>query len=256
MMLSVRNWLWESGVGVSYSGTSFPSNSVLLSGNTANLWKASTAGIVGFTLGATRAVDCVGLFFVTSSAATTQTITARVRSGGSGGSVVATYYLSVVAYTLGELVQRSSSSFLESAVGDYVEFDLTALTLPVHAFGFWAGAALTFPCVDFDFSYVDTSDIQQAASGVLHANRNRIRRDVVVTIPKLVETLSIGAKARGSSFEDLEDALTWAGMFPTVLADLSESDLEETIAGRLTMPGRLEHATGPDFRGVLRLTDY
>lgn len=264
MDLSARNWIWESGVAVAYSGTSFPSNDVLLSGNTAKLWKATTAGTVGFTLGASRTIGGVGVCYMTTGSAVSQSVTVRVRTGGAGGSIVATALLDIPATTTEELIQRAASAFLAAPVtGDYVEFVLGAGALPVHAWGFWAGPSLHFGRYTIEYFYDDPTELAVAMTGTVTGNRERIVRDVSIVLQDVVDDASIGASTNGSaSFADLLDALGWAGPLPTLLTRTDDiefadtlGDIETTMLLRLTNAAEISKLEGPKHRVPLRLKD-
>ncbi len=263
MFLSARNWIWEDGVGVAYSGTSFPSNAVLLSGNTAKQWKATTAGTLGFTLGASREIGGVGVCFMTTGAASSSSVTVRVRTGGAAGSIVATAALDVAAVTIEELVQRAYSVFFAPVTGDYVEFVISGGMLPVHAFGFWVGASLEFRRYTIEYLYDDPTDYQSTQTGTISGNRERITRTFTIALQDVVETQSIGASSNGSStFQNLQDALGWAGLLPTILMRCDDiefvdtlGDLEQTALVRLTNAAEIMHASGPKFRVPLQLKD-
>ncbi|MBI2397742.1 MAG: hypothetical protein HYV17_08080 [Xanthomonadales bacterium] len=228
------------------------------------MWKATTSGTVGFDLDSAREIGGVGVSYCAHGSAVSASITVRVRSGGSGGTIVATETLNVPSNVSTELVQRAFSAFMAAPVtGDYVEFVIPAWALPVHAFGFWAGPALTFTRYTIEYVYIDPSDIQTTATGTVSGNRARIARDCTIILQNVVESLSIGASSGSeSTFEDLQDALGWCGGLPTILMRVDDielastlGDIEETMLMRLVNAPEIAHASGPKLRVPLRLTD-
>lgn len=244
MLFGVRNWIEEPGVTAAYTGTAYPSASVLSSAHEGTVFRGQTAATLTFALGAARIMHGLAITGLATTSHPTTLIGYTVRNGGAGGAIVASGSMGFGAAIDG--LNSTGANFGGAVTGDYIALDLSALAAPLDIRRVWAGRFITTTAYTPTLEWIDPSTFQQARNGASESTETPLRRRFTAVIRGVQDRLSLGLSAADGDLADWQDMLSLAGTNPVCLHSMSELYFPDLFIGRM-LSGKLRHDSGANW---------
>lgn len=207
MKVSFRNWLVGATEDVNTIGAFNTESCTSQYTGDPFAWSSDT-GTLAWDLGASRRIRAVA--FLNYHCPTSATVKVRIRSGGSGGSIVYDYNFSFFEVTGSQHHASSFDSLPIDVTGDYVE--IVGISSGPGGYlqvgRFWVGDALPITLGGrHSLQWIDTSIIEESQTGEEFFTEQRVRYEINVPSIDITDNLVSGASATDGDYEDWFDAL-------------------------------------------------
>lgn len=183
MLIAARNWIAEaSSVSWDTSGVVTGDIEALRRGYVGEPI-AFTGAWIAFNLGASRRIRCVAAPGVVDNAGVGAAIDFTVRSGGAGGTVVASSSVGIYFESRLQALQSLPVQQSLDVTGDYIRFDFlffgsSRILIP----RLWASDTLTLRRTKVTPSLLDNSSGERSDGGVFYGTERRRRRQLRIDV--------------------------------------------------------------------------